>query len=61
MKFPVSVAVFIQPEKSPIFYIIGLARASSGGPSLAFMGGLAAFGVIVRSPRLISSHPAKAA
>ena len=29
--------------------------------SLAFMVGLAAFGAIVRSPRLISSHPAKAA
>jgi len=29
--------------------------------SLAFMGGLAAFGVLASSPRLISSHPAKAA
>ena len=29
--------------------------------SLAFMGGLAAFGAVASSPRLISSHPAKAA
>ena len=29
--------------------------------SLAFMGGLASFGALASSPRLISSHPAKAA